>query len=284
MLADSLKKIDDNQEVINSYRPFNDPELLKEIQSFYRVGIVYSSNAIEGYTYTLSETKVLLEDGLTAGGKPMRDAYAVLGHAKAYDYMFTLLHNDKIRESDILKMHKMLGESLDNQAIAGQYRDKPAFITGSEYPVADANDIQKQMNMLFEYVEKNRNNMHPVEIAAQLHKNLVFIHPFSDGNGRVSRLAMNTILIQNSYLPVVIPPVIRHDYVTSLEKAHKNDSEFVKLIAQCEIETQKEMIRLLKGHSQSVKKDEESPQKKDDESVRDINDSAEKPHKRSRMR
>ena len=51
MLADSLKKIDDNQEVINSYRPFNDPELLKEIQSFYRVGIVYSSNAIKALNF-----------------------------------------------------------------------------------------------------------------------------------------------------------------------------------------------------------------------------------------
>lgn len=283
MLTESLKKIDDNQSIINGYRPFNDQEILKEIQDFYRVGIVYSSNAIEGYTYTLSETKILLEDGLTAGGKPMRDAYAVLGHAKAYDYMFTLLRSSTIRESDILKMHTMLGESLDNLAVAGRYRDKPAFISGSEYPVADAKDIQKQMNMLFEYVEKNRKDMHPIELAAQLHKNLVFIHPFADGNGRVSRLAMNTLLIQNSYLPVVIPPVIRHDYVTALEKAHKNDSDFIKLIARCEIETQKEMMRLLKGHSQSATSNEEYS-KKNDEKSSTMNVPSEKPSKRHRMR
>ena len=239
-----LTQIDEKQKIINNQRPF-DSELLSEIQGFYRVGIVYSSNALEGYSYTLSETKILLEDGLTAGGKPMRDAYAVEGHGHAYDYMFTLINNSSINKNDLLQMHEMIGGSLDNDAVAGAYRDKRAFITGSNYPVTDVKNIAREMDELFEYVEINRDKIHPVELAAQLHKKLVFIHPFADGNGRIARLAMNTLLIQNSYLPVVIPPVLRQEYIESLEKARKNDNDFVNLIARCEIETQKEFIRLL---------------------------------------
>ena len=97
--------IDENQKRINRERNC-DSEFLKEIQDFYRVEIVYSSNALEGYTYTIFETKILLEDGLTAGGKPMRDAYAVLGHARAYDYMFSLFNKSSISENDILFMER----------------------------------------------------------------------------------------------------------------------------------------------------------------------------------
>lgn len=239
-----LSKIEDNQRIINSHRPF-DPEFLKEVQDFYRVGIVYSSNALEGYTYTISETKILLEDGLTAGGKPMRDAYAVLGHARAYDYMFSLLKQSSISEEDILYMHRLIGDSLDNDAVAGAYRENRAFITGSSYPVSAPQKIEAEMSALVEQIAKNEDNLHPVELAAQLHKGMVFIHPFADGNGRVARLAMNTVLLQNSYMPVVIPPVLRHEYIESLERARSGDQDFVNFIARSEIETQKEFIRLL---------------------------------------
>lgn len=249
MISELLNKIDEYQKVIAEYRPFEDVGILKELQLFYRVGMVYSSNAIEGYTYTLSETKILLEEGLTAGGKSLRDAYAVIGHAHAYDYMFTLLKSLNIDENDILKFHSLLGESLGNNAVAGQYRDKPAFITGSKYEVANFKDIKKEMDCLFDFVKNERHSLHPVELAAHLHKRLVFIHPFADGNGRVSRLAMNTTLIQNNYLPTIISPVLRQEYIDTLESAHKNDKEFIIFICKCELETQKEMIRFLKGYS-----------------------------------
>lgn len=248
MIQTLLKEIDAKQSIINGYRPFEDEGLLREIQAFYRVGIVYSSNALEGYTYTLSETKILLEDGLTAGGKPMRDAYAVLGHGEAYDYMFKLLHAPSICESDLKTMHTMLGESLHNNAVAGEYRQKPAFISGSQYPLTDFKAIPQSMHKLISDISQNHGHQHPLLLAAQFHKDFVFIHPFADGNGRIARLGMNTLLIQKSYLPLIIPPILRHDYITSLEKAHRNDSDFIRLIAQCELETQKEMIRLLKGH------------------------------------
>ena len=89
MLAELLQKIDENQIRINRYRPFEDKDILREIQKYYRVDSVFSSNALEGSSYTLVETKILLEDGLTAGGKPLKDALAVVGLGKAYDHAST---------------------------------------------------------------------------------------------------------------------------------------------------------------------------------------------------
>ena len=85
-----LERIDNNYKEIKKFRPFEDKNLLKQIRDFYRVEVTWSSNAIEGSSYTLSETKVLLEDGLTAGGKPLSHALAAKSHAEAWNYMFSV--------------------------------------------------------------------------------------------------------------------------------------------------------------------------------------------------
>lgn len=128
-----IKKIDRYQAGINEIRPF-EGHILKEIKSYYRVGLTWSSNALEGNTLTETETKVLLEDGLTAGGKPLRDAFEALGHAEAYDFMFSLLHSRQITEADTLTMHRMFYKDIDKTS-AGKYHDKQVFITGSKHPV-----------------------------------------------------------------------------------------------------------------------------------------------------
>ena len=87
-IHDLLQRIDDYAAVIRAYRPLSEAEV-RELDAYYRIGITYSSNALEGNSLTLSETKVLLEDGITVGGKPIRDCYEATGHARAYDYMLT---------------------------------------------------------------------------------------------------------------------------------------------------------------------------------------------------
>lgn len=243
-----LQQLDENQQILATYRPFTEPHVLRELQKFYRVDTTYSSNALEGCTYTLSETKILLEDGLTAGGKPMREAYAVLGHAKAFDYMFTLMHHRVLTEQDILTMHALLAGGLENDATAGKYRDVPVFITGSQYETAPVGDISTRMAKLCAFIQEHESTLHPVLLAAQVHKELAFIHPFADGNGRLARLAMNTLLIQRGFLPVIIPPVLRAEYIASLEEAHVDDAPFVDFIARCALESQKDMLRLLRGN------------------------------------
>lgn len=240
---DINNRIDEYKAIIDVRRPF-EGDMLEQIKKYYRIGLTWSSNAIEGNTLTESETKVLLEDGLTAGGKPLRDTLEVLGHAKAYDFMFTLLHNNTITESDVLMLHRLFYQGVEGEH-AGRYREMDVFITGSHYPVTPPSQIKTEMEALFEWSFRERPRYHPVVFAAQLHKRLVFIHPFKDGNGRVARLAMNAVLIQTGYLPAIIPPVLRQEYISLLETAHTNDKPFVEFIAERVLQSYREVTRLL---------------------------------------
>lgn len=237
------EKIDCYKASIDEQRPF-EGHLLNEIKRYYRIGLTWSSNALEGNTLTISETKVLLEDGLTVGGKPLRDTFEALGHAQAYDFMFTLLSNRRISEADVLTMHQMFYTGIDPKA-AGRYRDRPVFITGSNHNVCDVEQIEEEMSKLVQWAASDRDKYHPVQFAAQLQKRFVFIHPFIDGNGRLSRLLMNTALIQDGYMLAVIPPVLRQEYISLLERAHKDDRPFMDFIAEQVLESEKEIMRLL---------------------------------------
>lgn len=231
-----------NQELINRARPFTEP-LLSQVKKFYRISLTWSSNALEGNTLTESETKVLLEDGLTVGGKPLRDTYEAIGHSKAYSYMYTLLHNQILTEKDILTLHSLFYKEIDEKN-AGQYRKIPVFISGSNYPVCLPEEIPAAMKDFCHWIEANQ-AIDPITLSALAHQKFVFIHPFVDGNGRVARLIMNTLLIQRGYLPVIIPPVRRVEYIHALEKAHTDTRPFIQLIKEMEIESQRDFIRFL---------------------------------------
>lgn len=236
-------KIDNYKSAIDKLRPF-EGQLLQQIKAYYRIGLTYTSNALEGNTLTESETKVLLEDGLTVGGKPLKDTFEALGHAKAYDFMFSLLNKKGMTEEDILTMHRMFYSDIDDRN-AGVYRTIPVIITGSKYPVTRHEEIKTEMGVFINWIDASKNAIHPVELAAEAHKRFVFIHPFVDGNGRIARLIMNTILIQNGYIPAIIPPILRQEYIALLEKAHTDDKPFIEFIAERVHESVKEMARLL---------------------------------------
>lgn len=133
--SDVLRRLDENMRLIRERRPFTDEKTMQDIRDFHRLPCVCTSNAIEGVSYTLSETKILIEDGLTAGGRPFRDAMAVPGLAAGYDFMFSLAGGDGISEADILKLHAMPAGGLHNDARAGSCRDRIVFITGSSKPL-----------------------------------------------------------------------------------------------------------------------------------------------------
>lgn len=239
---DILQKVDCFQKEIGGLRPF-EGDMLEQIKGYYRIGLTWTSNALEGNTLTESETKVLLEDGLTVGGKPLRDVFEAVDHAKAYDYMFTLLRSRTLTEQTALRLHELFYQNIEPE-YAGRYRDIKVIITGSRHPTTAPEKLESEMGRLFDWVREKRDSYHPVEFAAELHKRFVFIHPFKDGNGRVSRLLMNAALIQDGYLPAIIPPILRGDYISLLERAHKDDRGFIDFIAERELESQKEILRL----------------------------------------
>lgn len=247
---DLLKRIDAYAEIIRAYRPLSEAEV-KELDAYYRIGMTYTSNALEGNSLTLSETKVLLEDGITVGGKPIRDCYEATGHARAYDYMLTLARSGSlsITEDVVRRLHYLFYNGIDPDN-AGQYRKGQVFITGTEYIPPAADDVPRCMAGFINELAEKKEKLHPVELSAYAHRRLVDIHPFQDGNGRTARLLMNLILINQGYCVVSIPPVLRHTYIAALQQAQReqkpSDEAFVKLIAECEIESQKDYCRMFR--------------------------------------
>ena len=249
-LADKYRQAEENNRLISAYRPLP-PETLKSLRDYYRVGLTYTSNAIEGNSLTESETKVVIEDGLTIQGKPLRDIYEAVGHAKAYDYVYQLTDKEQLSESDILTLHQLFYQNIDPEK-AGQYRNVKVYISGSRYAVSPVAKIQTEMKDLIDWYNKNEKKIHPIELAATFHLRFVFIHPFIDGNGRMARLLMNLVLLRNGYTIAIVPAVLRHEYIYSLEAAHKEKQLFLDFIADRVIATQLDLLRLLKSEDDTV--------------------------------
>ena len=196
-IKELLAKIDGQQRRMDQMRPLAS-ETVTSLRNYYKIGLTWSSNAMEGNTLTESETKVVIEDGLTIGGKPLRDHLEAYGHAEAFQEMMERIQKQEIAEVDILKMHHLFYRKIDPEN-AGLYRKSKVFISGSHYPLLDPDKVPDLMKELIAIIEINRNSEHPVLTAAKAHLEFVFIHPFVDGNGRVARLVMNLILLQEGY-------------------------------------------------------------------------------------
>ena len=231
------------QKIINNERPLNEIEQ-KELKDYFAIGLTYSSNALEGNSLTISETKVILEDGLTVGGKPLKDILEAVGHKRAYDFMYNLTKEKNISEENIKQLHKLFYQGID-ETNAGVYRKQRVFISGSEYNVAPYDQIDMLMLAMIEKFNKVRSTEHPVVFAAKLHQEFVYIHPFVDGNGRVARLLLNLALLQDGYPIVVIPPICRSEYIAALEKGHENENVFIEFIMERVVEAQRDYIRLI---------------------------------------
>ena len=244
MFENKLREIDLLQKEINQFRPLKKHEL-KELKEYYRIGLTYTSNAIEGNSLTQTETKIILEEGITIGGKLLKDHYEVVGHSQAYDLLYKFAKRTEIKERDILNLHKFFYYRIDNR-FAGKYRKERVFITGTEFVPPAANEIPVLMKDLVQNMPNLQRKFHSVEYAALVHKKLVMIHPFIDGNGRTARLLMNLILLQQGYVVTIIPPIVRRDYIDALDKSRKDDTFFISFISSMVYESQKDYLRLLR--------------------------------------
>ncbi|MCL2165129.1 MAG: Fic family protein [Oscillospiraceae bacterium] len=256
-LLDLLKRIDENKKEIDGRRPLS-PYEAKQLDAYYRIGTTYSSNALEGNSLTLTETKVLLEDGITIGGKPIRDCYEATSHAQAYDLMLEAARSKpfELSEDTILRLHKLFYNRIDSEK-AGMYRNERVFITGTEYLPPLPEEVPTQMRAFIGELNEKWGKTHPVALSAYAHRRLVDIHPFIDGNGRVARLLMNLIVINRGYQIISIPPILRTDYINALEAARSGSPTkremFDRFIAECEIESQRDYCRMF--HITLPKKD-----------------------------
>lgn len=239
-----ISEIDKLQEEINSYRPLS-TVTQKQLKEYYRIGFTYTSNALEGNSLTETETKIILEDGITIGGKPIRDYYEALGHSEAYDLIYKLAKKECFTEANIKKLHKLFYNRIDGNR-AGKYRKERVFISGSKHTLPGPEKVPPLMEEFASKAKGLEKEYHPVEYSALVHKEFIFIHPFIDGNGRVARLLTNLILLQKGHVIAIIPPVLRTEYIQALEKAHTDDKDFIEFIARTVRETQKDYLRLLR--------------------------------------
>ena len=209
---------------------------------FFSFGLAYTSNAMEGNSLTESETKIVIEDGLTVDGKPLRDHLEAIGHSQAYDLLWQASHQKGFKLDLIKQLHHLFYFRID-EANAGVYRKVKIRISGSEYLFPAPNELDALMQSFIKNFGGS-SSTHPVEWAARVHKEFVFIHPFIDGNGRVSRLLMNLVLLQHGYEIAIIPPMLRREYFNCLEKAHIDERPFIEFIARTVKESQQDFLRM----------------------------------------
>ncbi|RUT43269.1 Fic family protein [Paenibacillus anaericanus] len=225
-------KIDELKKLFDLYRPLP-KAALKSLQSAIAVDMTYNSNAIEGNTLTLSETKVVVEDGIAIGGKTVREHLEALNHYEAIEYVESIVDDAEVGEDTIKNIHYLIMKGIDKEA-AGSYRIANVIISGSEHVPPNHIQVPAEMEKLISWYDEAKMYLHPVELAVQFHFKLVYNHPFRDGNGRTARLLMNLILMQFGYLLVIVKVSERVKYINALEKASTtgNVGDLLKLIIE----------------------------------------------------
>lgn len=188
--------------------------VIANYNSAFEIEYTHNSTAIEGNTLSLMETKVILEDKLSIGGKNLREIYEVINHHKAYSYIKLCICEDKpLNEAIIKDIHSIL---MENIIVGGIYRNVDVYISGAQHTPSAPQEMYHQIKEF--YMElNNKINLNPIELAAWSHAEFVKIHPYIDGNGRTSRLIMNYQLMANDFLPISIPKEERLKYFESLE-------------------------------------------------------------------
>jgi excisionase family DNA binding protein len=195
------------------------------------IAYTYNSNAIEGNKLTLQETRLVIREGITVGGKSLSDHLEAKNHPKAIAYVEKMV-NQPIEEKEVLEIHSILFSGFHENA--GNYRNSQVYLEGSDFMPPPAFEVPTLMAELVTWVKSNPEELRPIELAAVFHYKLVSIHPFDDGNGRVGRLLMNLLLIKNGYPLTVIKNVDRKKYYASLVKADNgNLKPIVNFVALC---------------------------------------------------
>ena len=226
-----LAEIDRLKLCLDQFRPLDSPSVLHALEIEY----TYESNRIEGNTLTLRETEMVIAQGLTIGGKSMREHLEAVNHHEALLFLRDLVRErTPLSESLVKQLHGLVLRGIDRDN-AGKYRSVPVMIGGSRHMPPQPWAVPVQMEQCFAWFGEAGQDLHPVVLAAEIHERLATIHPFIDGNGRTARLAMNLALLSAGYPIANIPGDLdsRRAYYDALEKCNLegDKSEFIALMA-----------------------------------------------------
>ncbi len=181
----------------------------------FEIEYTHNSTAIEGNTLSLIETKVLLEDGISIGGKALREIYEAVNHRKAFRYVKECIGKGlPLDEAKVKDIHALL---MENIQVGGVYRNAQVYISGAQHMPPPPQLMYQQVKEFYADLSWKGRELNPVELAAWIHAEFVKIHPFTDGNGRTSRLIMNYQLMTDGFPPVSIAKEDRLEYFKTLE-------------------------------------------------------------------
>ena len=227
--------IEQKRDSVNTHKHILPKAALDNYETSFEIDYTHNSTAIEGNTLTLMETKLLLEDKLSIGGKHLREIYEVVNHKKAFAYISECIDKSvPLDEKAIKDIHALL---LENIMVGGIYRSVDVYISGARHTPPSPNEMYKQVKDFYVALDA-KSATESIELAAWTHAEFVKIHPFVDGNGRTSRLIMNYQLMSHGYLPVSIPKEERLVYFDCLEAyaVDGNIEPFKELVAKLENE------------------------------------------------
>ncbi len=217
MRGDRKQRIEAKKAELDRLRPLA-PHGLDNLEHSRDLELTYTSNAIEGNTLTAAETTLVIEQGITIGGKPLKDHLEAIDHYAAIGYVRGLArHRAPLTESDIRSLHALVVQR-SQPAFAGRYADQGRFVLqdGGRHTFPSPAEVPALMGDFVAWL-----GAAPASppTAFEAHRRLVEIHPFNDGNGRTARLLMNLILLRGGYPPVAVRPADRPTYLAALQRA-----------------------------------------------------------------
>lgn len=234
-LENLLASADLKKAELASLRPLQ-PLAVKSLVAAYDLELMVASNQIEGNSLTLRETQLVLEKGITIGGKPLKDHIDAINLDTAWKLAKSLVENKiPITEAVCLELHKIILTRIDDDN-AGRYRRERVFILASKHippnPLKLPELLQKTWSEFAAAGETNLYN-HPICKLAKLHHAITSIHPFVDGNGRTARLLLNLGLAQAGFPPAQILTQNKLEYYNALENVDtgKDPQAFNRYIA-----------------------------------------------------
>lgn len=226
-LKEHLLRIDVKKTELDTLRPISSAALTN-IRESLTLEWTYNSNAIEGNTLTLQETKMIIEEGFTVKGKSLREHFEAVNHQEAIEFIQTLISDNYIlNANDILQIHGLVLQKIEKE-FAGRYRNAGVRIAGANFVPPNALKVDALMEELLHWVNHENQELHWVIKATIFHHRFVWIHPFFDGNGRTIRLIFNLLLMQQGFPPAIILKNDRKKYYDALNKANQGD--YAKLL------------------------------------------------------
>src|SRR3989344_7712676 len=184
----------------------------KDVLDRFTINNTYESNAIEGNSLTLKDVTLVLKENRVPENKDLREVYETKNTRKAHDFLFE--NKIKIKIEDIIKLHKII---VENTGVNAGFKEIPNYILMRNLKTTPPEKVEKEMENLVLWYEKNKDKTHPLKLASEFHARFEKIHPFEDGNGRVGRILMNAILLEFGYPPLIIRKTARIAYFSVLK-------------------------------------------------------------------